>query len=101
MECKDLQTQGMWCEGLGTHVMSKEEVMAVLRSFGMGKFAGAVMWVINEVFGGVDENENENCPQMTQMDTDGCPQADGRSEHEFTRIIREFKGIGPQADGGI
>ena len=43
MECKDLQTQGMWSVGLGTPVMSKEEVMAVLRSFGMGKFAGAVM----------------------------------------------------------
>ena len=50
MECKDLQTQGMWSKGLGTPVMSKEEVMAVLRSFGMGKFAGAVMWVLNEVF---------------------------------------------------
>lgn len=50
MECKDLQSQGMWSEGLGTPVMSKEEVMAVIRSFGMGKFAGAVMWVLNEVF---------------------------------------------------
>ena len=26
--------------------------------------------------GNDNENENENCPQMTQMDTDGCPQAD-------------------------
>ena len=59
MECKDLQTQGMWSEGLGTSVMSKEEMMAVLRSFGMGKFAGAVMWVINEVFVGVNENDNK------------------------------------------
>ena len=50
MECKDLQTQGMWCEGLGTAVMSKEEVMAVLRSFGMKKFASAVMYVLHEVF---------------------------------------------------
>ena len=55
MECKDLQSQGMWSEGLGTPVMSAQEVMAVLRSFGMGKFAGAVMWVLNEVF------ENEEC----------------------------------------
>ena len=53
MECKDLQTQGMWSEGLGSPVMSAQEVMAVIRSFGMGKFAGAVMWVLNEVF----ENE--------------------------------------------
>ena len=50
MECKDLQTQGMWSEGLGTAVMSKEEVMAVIRSFGMGKFAAAVMYVLHEVF---------------------------------------------------
>ena len=50
MECKDLQSQGMWCEGLGTAVMSKEEVMAVLRSFGMKKFASAVMYVLHEVF---------------------------------------------------
>ena len=50
MECKDLQTQGMWSEGLGTPVMSKEEVMAVLRSFGMGKFAAAVMYVLQKVF---------------------------------------------------
>ena len=50
MECKDLQSQGMWSEGLGTPVMSKEEVMAVLRSFGMGKFAAAVMYVLFEVF---------------------------------------------------
>ena len=50
MECKDLQSQGMWSEGLGTPVMSKEEVMAVLRSFGMGKFAGAVMYILHKVF---------------------------------------------------
>ena len=50
MECKDLQSQGMWSEGLGTPVMSKEEVMAVLRSFGMAKFTAAVMFVLHEVF---------------------------------------------------
>ena len=50
MECKDLQTQGMWSEGLGTPVMSAQEVMAVIRSFGMGKFASAVMYVLQEVF---------------------------------------------------
>ena len=33
MECKDLQTQGMWSEGLGTPVMSAQKVMAVIRSF--------------------------------------------------------------------
>ena len=50
MECKDLQSQGMWSEGMGTPVMSKEEVMAVLRSFGMAKFTAAVMYVLQEVF---------------------------------------------------
>ena len=43
MECKDLQTQGMWSEGLGTPVMSATEIMAVLRSFGMAKFTSAVI----------------------------------------------------------
>ena len=50
MECKDLQSQGMWSEGLGTPVMSKDEVMSVLQSFGMEKFASAVMFVLFEVF---------------------------------------------------
>ena len=50
MECKDLQSQGMWSEGLGTPVMSATEIMAVLRSFGMAKFASAVMFVFQEVF---------------------------------------------------
>ena len=49
-EWKNTQSQGMWSEELGTPVMSKEEVMAVLRSFGMGKFAAAVMYVLHEVF---------------------------------------------------
>ena len=50
MECKDLQSQGMWCEGLGTPMMSNNEVMATLRSFGMAKFSAAVMYVLNVVF---------------------------------------------------
>ena len=111
MECKDLKSQGMWSEGLGKAVMSKEEVMAVLRSFGMGKFAGAVMWVLNEVFGGANENENENekenhnenenekCPRRTQRDTDGGSQADFVGECESSEIKQILNGC-PQADDG-
>ena len=85
------QSQGMWSEGHGSAVMSPSQVMSVLRSFGMGKFAGAVMFVINEVFGGGNENdnenenenendnenENENGPRRSRRETDGGPQADG------------------------
>ena len=88
MECKDLQTQGMWSEGLGTPVMSAQEVMAVLRSFGMGKFAGAVMYVLQEVF------ENEEC----RMKNEECTEADDGGERKLKRINRELKEIGPQAD---
>ena len=100
MECKDLKSQGMWCEGLGTPVMSGTEIMAVLRSFGMSKFAGAVMWVLNEVFVGGNENDNENekCPQMN-TDGHGCPQADGGGEQQLSATGQQLKEIGPQADG--
>lgn len=50
MEYKDLQSQGMWSEELGTPVMSAEEVKSVLRSFGMAKFTAAVMYVLHEAF---------------------------------------------------
>ena len=81
MECKDLQTQGMWSEGLGTPVMSAQEVMAVIRSFGMGKFAGAVMWVLHKVF------ENEEC----RMKNEECTEADDGGERKLKRINRELK----------
>ena len=97
MEWNSQQSQGMWSEGLGTPVMSKEEVMAVIRSFGMGKFAGAVMWVLNEVFGGGNENENENGPRRTRRETDGGPQADFVGESESSEFKRNLNGC-PQAD---
>ena len=40
----------------------------------MGRFASAVMYVLQEVF--VGTNDNEKYPQRSQMDTDGGPQAD-------------------------
>ena len=97
MECKDLQSQGMWSEGLGTHVMSVSEVMATLRSFGMGKFVGAVMWVLNEVFVGEHENENSE-RQQEQLKTTLCPQADGDEWSEISKNGQELKENGPQAD---
>ena len=81
---------------MGTLVMSATEIMAVLRSFGMAKFAAAVMWVINEAFVGVNDNDNENekSPRMTQMDTDGCPQADSKGRQQKQHKTT----LGPQAD---
>ena len=81
MECKDLQSQGMWSEGLGSPVMSAQEVMAVLRSFGMGRFASAVMFVLHEVF------ENEEC----RMKNEECTEADDGGERKLKRINRELK----------
>ena len=68
------QSQGMWSEGLGTPVMSAQEVMAVLRSFGMGKFAGAVMYVLQEVF-----FKNEEC----RMKNEECSEADDMGEQQL------------------
>ena len=85
MECKDLQSQGMWSEGLGTAVMSKEEVMAVLRSFGMAKFAGAVMFVLQEVF-----FKNEECilNEECRMKNEECSEADdGKGNEEWPAEI--------------
>ena len=98
MECKDLQSQGMWSEGLGTPVMSKEEVMAFLRSFGMGKFAAAVMWVVKEVFS-MPKRQLMNDDRLLITDgvhtenTEGYrgSQADGGGERELPGIIRELK----------
>ena len=67
----------------------------MIRSFGMGKFAGAVMWVFNEVF--VGANENENGPRRTRKGTDGGPQADIVGECESSEFKRNLNG-GPQAD---
>lgn len=50
MECKDSQSQVMLSKGLGSPIMSKVEVMDVLRFFGMKKFTSAVMYVLHEVF---------------------------------------------------
>ena len=97
MECKDLQSQGMWSEGLGKPVMSKEEVMGVLRSFGMGKFAAAVMFVLNEVF----ENEecilNEECRMKKQRSAaegkanEECSEADDVVEQQLSSIGQQLK----------
>ena len=75
-----MQSQGMWSEGLGKPVMSAMEVMAVLRSFGIGKFAGAVMWVLHEAF------ENEECLLELEMRNEKLG-----IERKLPQINRELK----------
>ena len=49
-EKKELETRGMLIEGQGSAVMSASQVMSVLQSFGMTKFASAVMHILHEAF---------------------------------------------------
>ena len=107
-EKKELESKGVLIEGHGSAVMSPSQVMSVFRSFGMGKFAGAVMFVINEVFGGGNENENDNDNDNEndnenengpRRETDGGPQADFVGESESSEFKRNLNGC-PQADDG-
>ena len=87
------QSQGMWSEGLGTPVMSAQEVMAVLRSFGMGKFAAAVMYVLFEVFeneettfGGRRESQCRMKKQRSAAEgkaNEECSEADDMGEQQL------------------
>ena len=103
----------MLIEGHGSSVMSPSQVMSVFRSFGMAKFASAVMSVLHEVFGGTNENdnENENGPRRTRRETDGGPQADGVGEQglitderlmitDYVHTENTEGNGGPQADDG-
>ena len=108
-EMQDWVARGVIINGIATPVMSVSEVMAVLRSFGIAKFAGAVMWVLNEVFVGANENDNEkenlSNHRMKRRNAEGCPQADEEGEHEWnttktitkTGTTREAA-VCPQAD---
>lgn len=44
------QSMGQWAESIGRSVPSDAEIMHTLGRFGMARFAGAVMWVLMEVF---------------------------------------------------
>ena len=44
------QSMAQWAEGMGVAVKSNEEIMHTLSRFGMKKFAGAVMYVLQTVF---------------------------------------------------
>ena len=112
-EKKELESRGMLIEGHGSSVMSPSQVMSVFRSFGMAKFASAVMSVLHEVFGGTNENdnENENGPRRTRRETDGGPQADGVGEQglitderlmitDYVHTENTEGNGGPQADDG-
>ena len=94
MEWNSQQSQGMWSEGLETPVMSKEEVMAVIRSFGMAKFAAAVIWVLNEVFVGVNDDRLLITDGVHTENTEGNggPQADDGGEQQLSKIGQQLKG---------
>ena len=49
-EKREYESRSILSEGIGNSVKSPDEVMAVLRSFGMTKFTAAVMYVLKEVF---------------------------------------------------
>lgn len=49
------QSMAQWAESMGVAVKSNEEIMHTLSSFGMKKFAGAVMYVLQTVFAMPDE----------------------------------------------
>lgn len=49
-EARDFESRGLSTEGIGHHVMSNTEIISVLKSFGLVKFAAAVMYVLHEVF---------------------------------------------------
>lgn len=44
------QCMAHWAEGMGISIPSNTEIMHTLGRFGMKRFAGAVMWVLREVF---------------------------------------------------
>ena len=48
-------TKEQWAEGMGGVVKSNAEIMRTLSSFGMKKFAEAVMYVLQTVFAMPDE----------------------------------------------
>lgn len=43
-------SMAQWAEGMGLSVASNVEIIHTLERFGLKKFAGAVMWVLQEVF---------------------------------------------------
>lgn len=49
------ESMAQWAEGMGVAVASNEEIMHTLSRFGMKKFAGAVMYVLQTVFAMPDE----------------------------------------------
>ena len=87
IECKDLQSQGMWSEGLGTPVMSNAEVLSVIRLFGMTKFTAAVMYVLHKVFENEEYILNEEC----RMKNEECSEADDVVEQQLSSIGQQLK----------
>ena len=55
------------------NVNENENFVALLKEFGMTRFASGVMWIMAHVFANENENPNENCRQNGSLDSTGSP----------------------------
>lgn len=94
-------SMGQWAEGMGIAVKSNEDIMHTLGRFGMKKFAGSVMWVLQKVFAMPDEyliceaNEKEGKFLLNEIMMAGnFGKYDERIKHgggQFTHAIEKTK----------
>ncbi len=77
------QSMGMWAESIGRGVMSNVEIMHQLKRFGLGKFASAVMWVLQEAFDPIELSTGD--PQNPdQNPTDGSILREPQDRRQLT-----------------
>lgn len=95
------QSIAQWAEGMGIAVKSNEEIMHTLSRFGMKKFAGAVMYVLQTVFAMPNEylicqpNEKEGKFLLSEiMQAGNFGKYDDRIKHggtQFSHAIEKTK----------